>query len=232
MLRCRPALLQQRLDPLLGQSSPGLRRRGGGEDRQRVAAGQVGERGQRGRVELPQRRPQRVHLGLPGPDHRLMRPSRRLHVLGDVAVAGDRAVMVPVQPDDLGEHMRITRVGLRPRRGVPVPVPRRLERVDRIHRVTGRDQRLHPRTPVGLNPHQHLLRPGVRVEMISDQLMEPADPRQPFRQPGPDQPATRLVDDLNVVMGLSPVVTHEQQRSFPPLGPVDTNEPRRRSGAN
>ena len=142
-----------------------------------------------------------------------MRPGRRLHLLGDVAVAGDRAVMVAVQPDDLGEHMRITWVGLRPRRGVPVPVPRRLERVDRIHGVAGRDQRLHPRTTIGLDPDQHLLRPGVRVEMISDQLMEPADPRQPFRQPAPRQPTTRLVDDLDVVMGLSPVVPHEQQRA-------------------
>jgi hypothetical protein len=58
--------LQQRLDQQLCQSFPGLGRRGGGEDRQRITAGQIRERGQRGRVELPQRRPQRVHLGLAG----------------------------------------------------------------------------------------------------------------------------------------------------------------------
>jgi len=45
--------------------------------------------------------------------------------------------------------------------------------------------------------------------MVRDQLMEPADPRQAFRQPAMRQPATRLIDDLNVVMGLSPVITHE-----------------------
>ncbi len=71
-------------------------------------------------------------------------------MLGDVAVPSDGPVMVPVQTDNLGQHVRIPRVGLRPRRSMAVPVPRRLERVDRIHRVAGRDQRLHPRATIGL----------------------------------------------------------------------------------
>jgi hypothetical protein len=44
--------------------------------------------------------------------------------------------------------------------------------------------------------------------MIGDQLMEPANPSQPFRQSATRQPAARLVLDLDVVMGLGPVITH------------------------
>jgi hypothetical protein len=36
-----------------------------------------------------------------------MRPGRDLDVFGDLAVAGDPAVMRPIQPDDLGQQMRI-----------------------------------------------------------------------------------------------------------------------------
>ena len=52
--------------------------------------------------------------------------------------------------------------------------------------------------------------------MVRDQLVEPADPRQPFRQPAMRQPTTRLINDLNVVMGLSPVITHKKHSKPPP----------------
>ena len=104
-------LAEQRFDPGLGQPPSLLRRRRGGQDRQRIPISQVGaERHQRGRVVLPQQRPQRVDLPDPGPDHRLMRPGRDLDMLSDLGVPSDRAVMGPVQPDHLGQQMRITRV--------------------------------------------------------------------------------------------------------------------------
>lgn len=87
---------------------------------------------------------------LPGPDHALMRPRDHLDVFGDVAVPGDRPVMRPVQPDQLGQYMRITPVALQPRRAMPFPIPRCLLRVHGVHGVSGGDQRLHPRTAVGL----------------------------------------------------------------------------------
>ena len=101
-----------------------------------------------------------------------MGPGGDLDVLGDLTVAGDRAVMRPVQPDDLGQQMRIRRIGLRPRRGVPFPVAGHLHRIDRIHHIAGRQQRLHPRPALGLDPDQHLIRLGRRVQMLSDQLVQ------------------------------------------------------------
>ena len=50
----------------------------------------------------------------------------------------------------------------------------------------------------------------VVTEMISDQRVQPRDPGDPLRQPATNQPAPGLVDDLDVVMGLSPVITDEQ----------------------
>ena len=101
-----------------------------------------------------------------------MCPGGDLDLLGELAVTGDRAVMRSVQPNDLGEHMRVHRIGLRPRRRMPFPIPGHLQRVDREHRVAGREQRLHPRPTIGLDPHQHLIRLGRGVEMLGDQLMQ------------------------------------------------------------
>jgi hypothetical protein len=74
-----------------------------------------------------------------------MRPSCDLDMFGDLTVAGDPAVMRPIQPDDLGQQMRIRRIRLRPRRGMPFPIPCHLQRVNREHHITCGQQRLHPR---------------------------------------------------------------------------------------
>ena len=106
-----------------------------------------------------------------------MRPSRDLDVFGDLAVAGDLAVMRPIQPDDLGQQMSIRRIRLRPRRGMAFPIPGHLQRVDRKHHIAGGQQRLHPRPPLGLNSDQHLIRFGCGIQMLRDQLMQHRDTR-------------------------------------------------------
>jgi hypothetical protein len=122
-------------------------------------------------------------------------------------------------PDDLGQRVRIPAVALRPRHPVPFPVPGHLQRVDRIHRVPGGDQRGHPRATVSLDPHQHRRRLGVGGQMISHQPMERLDPGHPLRQPPVDQPPSSLVADLDIVVILSPVIADEQHPWFLlPLG--------------
>jgi hypothetical protein len=39
--------------------------------------------------------------------------------------------------------------------------------------------------------------------------MEPGDPSDALREPGFAEPATLIVFDMHIVMGLSPVMTHE-----------------------
>jgi hypothetical protein len=46
--------------------------------------------------------------------------------------------------------------------------------------------------------------------MLSDQRMQPGQSLQPFRKPDPSQPPAALVDQLDVMMVLGPVVPDEQ----------------------
>jgi hypothetical protein len=105
---------------------------------------------------------------------------------------------------------------------VPLPIPRDLHRVDREHHVPGRDQRLHPRAAVGLNADHHP--PGRLVrfqvgpllgQVLGDQRMQAGQPIQPFPKSGPSQPAAGVVDQLDIVMILGPVVPDEQHPSLP-----------------
>ena len=91
------------------------------------------------------------------------------------------------------------RVGLRPRDRVPLPVPRSRPRVDRVHRVPGRDQRGDPRAALGLIPTSTSQRrigvaPRLR-QVLSDQGVQPGHPGQPLREaslrPGPCPPRRR-----------------------------------------
>jgi len=71
------------------------------------------------------------------------------------------------------------------------------------------------RATIGLDPDQHPLRFVAITEMISDQRVQPGDPDDPLRQPATGQPSTGLVHDLDVVMGLGPVITDEQHCGLP-----------------
>jgi hypothetical protein len=107
-------LPQQSYDRLDGQDAPGRGRGGGGQHGHGVTSGQVIEGRQGRRVELAQHRAQLVGLPLPGPDQVLVTARENLHRLGQLRIPRDLAVMRPIQPDDLGQHMGITPVGFRP----------------------------------------------------------------------------------------------------------------------
>jgi hypothetical protein len=93
---------------------------------------------------------------------------------------------------------------------MPVPEPGRLERVHREHPVTGRDQCRDPRAAVSLDPDQHLRIVGVLAQLTADQAVQLRDSSRTLSQPLPGQYLSRLVHHLDVVMVLSPVITHEQ----------------------
>jgi hypothetical protein len=85
--------------------------------------------------------------GVPGPvpDQRLVGTGQDLERLGAIPVAGHRPQLVGVGADHVGQHVRVTGVALGTRNPQPVPEPGRLQRVDRKHRVPGRDRRHDPR---------------------------------------------------------------------------------------
>jgi hypothetical protein len=53
--------------------------------------------------------------------------------------------------------------------------------------------------------------------VLSDQGVQPGHPGQSLREASFGQDLAVLVDELDVVMVLGPVITHEQHRTEPPL---------------
>ena len=90
------------------------------------------------------------------------------------------------------------------------PIAGHLQRVDRKHDITGGQQRLHPRPAFGLDPDHHLIGLTGRVEMLSDQLVQHRDTGQALRHPFPDQQPAGVVFDLDIMVGLGPIVSDEQ----------------------
>ena len=84
---------------------------------------------------------------------------------------------------------------------------------------------LHPRPTLSLDPHHHLVRLAGRVEMFGHQLVQHADPGQTLQQPSADQEPARVVLDLDVMMGLGPVVSDEQHPQPPSTRTTTRREP-------
>lgn len=155
----------------------------------------------------------------PVPDQGLVHPGQHLQSLDLGAVTGDRAVVGAVQAHDLTQHVRIAGVGLRPRGRVAFAVAGHRHRVDGEHLIPRGEQRADPRAAVGLDPHhdspgrEHagLRVDGIVVEVFSDQLVQPGHPDHALGQPSPRQPPADVIEDLHVVVVLSPVVTHIQR---------------------
>ena len=70
-----------------------------------VAVGQVLEGFQGARVVLAQRVAQCIDMAVTGPNQPLMGPCEHLDRLGVGAVAGNRAVVVPVRAHQIGQHL-------------------------------------------------------------------------------------------------------------------------------
>ncbi len=194
----------------------GLRRdRGFGQQLQGVGGVEVLERDQRGREVVPQGVAQ--PLGVPGafPDQGFVGAGHDLDRLGLGGVARDGAQLVGVGADHVGRHVCVTGVAFGPGDPQPAPEFRCLQRIDRHHRVAGRDQRRDPGAPVGLDPDHHLhVLVGFLADLVADHRVQPGHADHALGRPRFGQPPPRGVHQLDVVMVLGPVITHEQsQRS-------------------
>ena len=148
-----------------------------------------------------------------GPDQVLVSSGKDLDRFGVGCVPGERSMIVAVSAHQISEHFGITGVGLRSGHVVTVPIARHRQRVDRVPLIAGRDESVHPQAAVGLDPDDHL----ARVNRVTgNELVEPTDADQPLREPPAGQPLTRLVHQMDVVMGLRPVIAHEDHRVLPP----------------
>ena len=131
---------------------------------------------QGGREELPQRHTQTQQVPGPFPDQRLVRPGDHLDRLGLRTVTGHGTQLMPLGAHHIGQRVRIGGVTLGPRGDVALLEPGYLLGIEPVHPIAGRQQRLHPQAPVGLDPNHDL--PGVigLAQMLTDQLVQLADP--------------------------------------------------------
>ena len=86
-----------------------------------------------------------------------------------------------VGADQISKHLRVTRIRLGARDVVAIPIPRRCQRVDRVHLIAGSDERRDPQTTICLDPHDHL---GRIANVVGDELVEYPDPVETLRAGG------------------------------------------------
>jgi hypothetical protein len=161
----------------------------------------------------PQQAAELVDLPSAGPDQALVGAGQDLDRLGQLAVAGDGAVVVPVGPDQVGQDLGVPGIGLGARDGVAVAVAAGGQRADRIHLIAGRDQRAQEQAAVGLGPDHDLGRVG---DQASQQLMQRGQPGQPLSHPPGRHDPAALVHDGHIMVGLGPVQPDKQHPSSSP----------------
>jgi hypothetical protein len=185
---------------------------GGGRklhNRDGVPAGQIGAEGRQGRrVEGAQRRPQAVELALAGPDGRLMGPGQHPDRLGQVAITGNRPMMVAVGADQVSQDLGVPPIRLGPRGPVTFPIAGGLKRVDRHHLVAGRHQRPDQQPTIQLDTDDHLRR---LAGVVSDQRVQLGHPGDPVRHPPAAEHHPGRVQHAHLVVGFGPVHADKEQ---------------------
>ncbi len=86
--------------------------------------------------------------------------------------------------------------------------------------VAGRDQRLHPRAPVGLDPDHHPGLVGILTELRADHRVQTGHARHTLGQLRPAQHPPRFVLQLDIVVLFGPVITDEQQLALPSIAAI------------
>jgi hypothetical protein len=110
---------------------------------------------------------------------------------------------------NVGQHDGVAVVGLLPRDGVPVAVPRRGQRVDRVDPPAGAAQARHEQAPIGLDGHRNR-RPGI-VAVLGKQRQQLREPGGVVGDAAPPHHRPFGVNHRDVVMVVGPVNPAEHQ---------------------
>ena len=221
-----PITVAQRRGDLRSRQRASLRRRRRDrQDRNGITAGQIVECLNGCREELPQRRAQLVDLPSPRPDQRLMSTREHLHRFGHSTVTRHRPMQMPVGAGQISQHLGISRIRLRPRSRVPFPIPRRRHRIDRQHRVAGRDQRTNEQPAIRLGARSPPQPDHRRAQRASHGTVPP-----PRSHPAPGPPSTDHPTRPRRTHRDDPQPNHGQRTlasTSPPRGSRSLSSPRR-----
>ena len=139
-----------------------------------------------------------------------MRAREHLDRLSQRAVGRHCAVLMAIGAHEIGQHPRVAGIALCARYGVPVAVATGGQRIDRVDRVPGLEQRRDPQAAVGLDPDHDLARLGC---VLGQQRVQLPDPCEALGHAPLREPLAVLVEHADVVVGLSPVIPDEDHRS-------------------
>jgi hypothetical protein len=98
--------------------------------------------------------------------YRFMLAGQCLDCQGLVADGRQRPMLVTIGAKDVGQHRRVTAVGLLARLIAPFPVAGDRPRIDRVDREASRSQRENQQVLIGLQPDRRL---GRAAALIGDQ---------------------------------------------------------------
>ena len=127
-----PAAVQERDNLAGGQPLPELGSGGCRQNRQGGPVLEVGKGPQRLRVELQQDRPQLAGGLVQRPDRLLVLARQRLDRQALIADHRQRPVPMTIGPQHVGQHRRVTQVGLLARLAVPLAVAGDRTRIDGV----------------------------------------------------------------------------------------------------
>jgi len=136
------------------------------------------------------------------PDEALVGTGDQLDRLGELGVAGDRAVVVTIGPNQIREHLGIAGIGLGARGGAAISIPIHRHRVDREHPVPGGHQGAHEEPAIDLDAHDHLF--GL-LGVIGDHLVEPHHSLHSLGDPTLGELCPPLIHQADVVVMLGPI---------------------------
>jgi hypothetical protein len=142
-----------------------------------------------------------------------MSAGQHLDPLAGLAVAGHQAMVVTVGTHQVGQHLGVGGVGLGAgAASVALAVASDGLGVDRVHLIAGRHQRGDPQPPIRFDAHHHL---GRITRTTGHHRTQLGDPSDALGQTLAAKTHADGVADLDVVMLLGPIITHEDHLAVP-----------------
>ncbi len=127
-----------------------------------------------------------------------------------------------ISAQQVRQHQRVTRIGLRTRHRVAVAIAIHRLRIDREHPIPRSYQRRDQQTTIGLQRHLH---PSRRRGQAGQRAGQPAKPRHVITDPELGQHRALGIDHRDVVVMLGPIDPDEDSHCHYLLNSGEPCEP-------
>ena len=173
--------------------------------------GQLGERHQRGRVEVFEQVADLVADLLACPHRVLLGAGQHPDNLRQLGVGGQRAVRIGIGAHNVGQQHRVGGIGFGTRHRIPGPIPRGRQRVNRIDHPPGFAQRRHPQPAVGFDAHRDRVLGAIAG--LSQQRQQLREAGRVVADPPTHHHTPVVIDHSDIVMFCGPIDSAIQAQS-------------------